>query len=446
MINQEDFNKVKKNIKKYLDKIKNIKGSKILIASAIIISMLFITVFLTYDNKSKDNGLTSGIKVESFNVKNNSSNKKDLMEPKKIPKDIAGVKNDVDEILKVKIPVYTLNVNGEELAVLKTKSEAQKLLDDIVKPFIEGEEVRIEEVRFKEDVKITGRLGSLDEFEENREYEEVLHYITKGTSETKIHKVEKGENYWAIAQKYNIKPEDLIKANPGVKPETLQIGQEISLVVPKPLITVVTTEIKEYEENIAFETEYEDTNVLYKGEYRVKKAGEKGERQVKARIVKENGIETNRDILEENIIKNPITKVVLKGTKNPPPKIGTGKLAKPTSRGVLTSPFGMRWGRRHSGIDIGIPIGTDVKAADGGKVIFSGTKGGYGKCIIIDHGANVQTLYAHNSKLLVKKGTKVFKGQTIAKSGNTGRSTGPHLHFEVRKNGTPVNPAKYVKY
>ncbi len=69
----------------------------------------------------------------------------------------------------------------------------------------------------------------------------------------------------------------------------------------------------------------------------------------------------------------------------------------------------MRWGRRHNGIDIAIPIGTPVKAADGGVVIFSGDKGGYGRCVIIDHGANMSTLYGHNSTLLVKKGDKVFK-------------------------------------
>ena len=150
----------------------------------------------------------------------------------------------------------------------------------------------------------------------------------------------------------------------------------------------------------------------------------KGERFVEAEVYKVNGLEVGRVIQSEEILDEPTTKVVYRGTKDPPPKKGTGVFAKPTSRGYITSGFGWRWGRQHTGIDIGVAIGTPVTAADGGEVIFSGTKGGYGKCIIIDHGANMKTLYAHNSKLYVRKGDKVFKGQTIAASGNTGRSTG----------------------
>ena len=115
------------------------------------------------------------------------------------------------------------------------------------------------------------------------------------------------------------------------------------------------------------------------------------------------------------------------------------------TRGRLTSRFGLRWGRLHKGIDIAARIGAPVYAADGGKVVFSGTQGAYGRIIVIDHGGGTQTAYAHNSKLLVSRGQRVHKGQKIAEVGNTGRSTGPHLHFEVRKNGSPVNPLKYVR-
>ena len=201
-----------------------------------------------------------------------------------------------------------------------------------------------------------------------------------------------------------------------------------------------------YPEAIPFEIEYEDNPNMYKGEFKTKVAGVKGERVVDAEVYYENGIEVGRLVLEEEIMSDPSIKVVYRGTKDPPPRKGTGTFAKPITRGIVTSEFGWRWGRRHNGIDIGLPIGSDVKAADGGVVVFSGTKGGYGKCVIIDHGANLKTLYAHNNKLYVKKGDKVFKGQTIAASGNTGVSTGPHLHFEIQKNGTPVNPRNYLKF
>jgi murein DD-endopeptidase MepM/ murein hydrolase activator NlpD len=128
---------------------------------------------------------------------------------------------------------------------------------------------------------------------------------------------------------------------------------------------------------------------------------------------------------------------------------GTGALLWPAS-GPITSPFGWRthpiFGtqRFHSGIDIGADYGDAIAAADSGTVIFSGWMGGYGKAVIIDHGGGISTLYAHNSELLVEEGYRVYKGQTISRCGSTGYSTGPHLHFEVRENGSPVSPMGYL--
>ena len=98
----------------------------------------------------------------------------------------------------------------------------------------------------------------------------------------------------------------------------------------------------------------------------------------------------------------------------------------------------------HKGLDIAVAYGTDVKAAAAGTVIFSGTKGGYGNCVIISHGNGLATLYGHLSQLVVKTNETVKVGQVIAKSGNSGRSTGPHLHYEVHKNNTPVNPKLFM--
>lgn len=115
------------------------------------------------------------------------------------------------------------------------------------------------------------------------------------------------------------------------------------------------------------------------------------------------------------------------------------------TRGILTSKFGTRWGRKHEGIDIAAPIGSEVIAFMGGTISFSGWRGSYGNLVIIDHGNGLETYYGHNSKLLLKAGQKVSKGDLIAKVGSTGRSTGPHSHFEVRKNGIPVDPMPYLK-
>ena len=128
---------------------------------------------------------------------------------------------------------------------------------------------------------------------------------------------------------------------------------------------------------------------------------------------------------------------------------GTGILAFPVSA-PTSSPFGWRthpilgYRRFHGGLDFAASHGSTIRAADSGNVIFSGWYGGYGKAVILDHGRGMTTLYAHASKLYVVEGQRVKKGQAIAAVGSTGLSTGPHLHFEVRRNGTPVNPANYL--
>lgn len=121
-------------------------------------------------------------------------------------------------------------------------------------------------------------------------------------------------------------------------------------------------------------------------------------------------------------------------------------LIKPVS-GSITSRFGVRSSIRksaHTGLDIGVSRGTSVKAAASGTVIYAGYKGSYGNLVIISHGNGVQTYYGHLDKLLVSAGDTVSQGAEIAKSGSTGNSTGPHLHFEVRLNGVALNPQNYV--
>lgn len=120
-------------------------------------------------------------------------------------------------------------------------------------------------------------------------------------------------------------------------------------------------------------------------------------------------------------------------------------LVKPVS-GVLTSRYGYRWGRTHTGIDIGVPTGTPVKSSASGKVTFAGWKGSLGYLVVISHGNGIQTYYGHNSKILVSAGQSVSAGQVIAKAGSTGRSTGSHVHFEIRVNGSSINPQSYVGY
>lgn len=128
---------------------------------------------------------------------------------------------------------------------------------------------------------------------------------------------------------------------------------------------------------------------------------------------------------------------------NGPVVSGSGQLSWPVS-GPVTSSFGVRWGRMHEGIDIAVGQGTPVRAAAAGTVIYAGWMEGYGNLVAIDHGNGLSTAYGHNSSLASSVGQSVSAGQVIAYSGSTGHSTGPHVHFEVRVNGAPVDPLGYL--
>ncbi|MCL6472509.1 MAG: peptidoglycan DD-metalloendopeptidase family protein [Firmicutes bacterium] len=157
-----------------------------------------------------------------------------------------------------------------------------------------------------------------------------------------------------------------------------------------------------------------------------------------------------------SVASSPAKATTKEAAKSLSPSAGSVSSRQQTARfiypasGPITSGFGMRfhpvlgYSRMHTGIDIGVPTGTLVHASASGTVIMAGWMGGYGNAVVISHGGGISTLYGHNSALLVSVGQYVSQGQVIARSGSTGLSTGPHLHFEIRLNGTPVDPMKYL--
>ena len=205
------------------------------------------------------------------------------------------------------------------------------------------------------------------------------------------------------------------------------------------------------EDAIPFETVKKNDSSLVKGSTKTKTQGEEGLRRKTTTITYLNGQETARKEGEFKTVKEPVDKVVLVGTKkktssnnnNGSAIKGAPSFGWPVS-GRITSPYGTRDGRLHAGIDIGKPIGSAVKASAAGTVTRAGNAGDYGILVEINHGNGWVTRYAHNSSVKVKVGQKVSKGQTIALSGNTGRSTGPHVHFEIRYNGSAKNPMTYL--
>lgn len=140
---------------------------------------------------------------------------------------------------------------------------------------------------------------------------------------------------------------------------------------------------------------------------------------------------------------NSVNNVIYKGNKNPIVD-GVPFLQRP-SGGIITSNYGARWGEVHHGVDIAANVGDPIGAALDGVVVEAGYNNIYGNTVIINHGNGIETVYGHSSKLLVKVGDEIKKGQTIALAGSTGRSTGPHIHFELRNHGVTINPISYIK-
>lgn len=212
-----------------------------------------------------------------------------------------------------------------------------------------------------------------------------------------------------------------------------------------PNLKVQTVAAMEGEEEIPYETEQRTDETQYEGEVSVVQEGGTGAKYVKYYSIRINGTEKEKKVISEEVLRQPVKRIEIVGTKERPSPFGTGEFAQPVS-GTLTSDFGERWGRNHAGIDVGASVGTPIYAADNGTVVYSQyNDGGYGNLVQIDHGNGFVTYYGHCSELLVKVGDVVAKGDLIALVGNTGRSTGPHLHFEVRRNGEPQNPTDYLK-
>lgn len=150
------------------------------------------------------------------------------------------------------------------------------------------------------------------------------------------------------------------------------------------------------------------------------------------------------DLYVKKVVKSYAVAATGMNTSSQKVELGIS-LIRPTN-GVVTSRFGSRWGSNHKGTDIGAPIGTPIVAAAGGTVTLAqyGYSGGYGNYLIISHGNGVQTIYAHCNELKVTVGQRVSQGELVATVGNTGRSTGPHLHIEIRVNGIAQNPQNYI--
>jgi murein DD-endopeptidase MepM/ murein hydrolase activator NlpD len=270
--------------------------------------------------------------------------------------------------------------------------------------------------------------------------------VTKDKETNQIYEVQSGDTLGGIAQKFGLTVDELVNMNETLESETTMIRVQDNLIVtvPEPELSVVYTIEQYYEEDYEAEVQYVDNDSWYTTQTKVLQEPSAGHRKVVALVTYVDNGEESREIEKEEITYQAVPKIVEKGTIVPPTYI------KPISGGRLTSGFGKRnrptkgASSYHKGVDWATPVGTSVVASSSGVVTRAGWGSGYGYCVYIRHPDGRETRYGHLSKVLVSVGQSVSQGQRIALSGNTGVSTGPHLHFEILVGGSQVNPLNYL--
>ena len=348
-----------------------------------------------------------------------------------------------EAVVETHITAWAISVDGIVVGYSPDLGALYRMLDEIAQPYLPESAVRYE---FVEDVQIYPVEVPLNtKFQSLEPLREELSALRV---EEAVYTVKKGDTFNAIAYSLGMKPNDLSALNPDVIVDKLSIGQQLIIQQAVPRLSVLAITDETYEEVIPSPVEYIETADLYKGDTKVKTQGEDGLALVNAQVTYLNNVEQGREILESTTLVEATTTYTYTGTTPRPTTASKGYYIWPV-KGTITSRFGSRYifGRYdyHLGIDIYVPTGTSIKAADGGTVITAGWSGSYGYLVAIRHDNGTVTYYGHNSSILVKVGQKVYQGQIIAKSGATGNVTGPHCHFEVRVNGTSVNPRTYLR-
>lgn len=350
------------------------------------------------------------------------------------------------EKLGWQVQAYALKVSGRTVGIFPDKDMAERLLAEVKDHYLQGKQGQVQAVTFAEEVEVVPQVVSSPQASDPEEVKALLLY---GRSRKETYVVAQGDSLWSIAKANGLTVDDLQAANPQlVSQDRLSIGQEINLVKPDPLLHVMVTREVEVAEAIPYPTQVKDDSSLYRGQEKVKQQGSDGEKILRYRLVESNGAVVEKQLLEEKVVREPVPKIVARGTRLAVAIAsrgsGSGVLGWPLA-GRITSGYGYRGREFHTGIDIDGNRGDPVRTAGAGRVITVGWNGGYGLEVIVDHGNGLATRYAHLSAARVKVGDSVARGEVIGAVGSTGRTTGPHLHFEVLVNGSPTNPFNYLR-
>lgn len=347
----------------------------------------------------------------------------------------------IDEVVKTSV----LTVNGQLVGAADNSAALDDLLESIKAPFINANTVSAE---FVQPVVVAKEYTSTSELKDTDSMRAAL---TANSMEKVDYTVQAGDTFSGIANSHGMLMADLQALNPDVDINKLMVGQTLTISQAVPFLSVRTVDNLTYTASVPYSVEEVSDDSMYQGNTKILTTGADGTATYNADVTYLNGVEQSRVVNSSSVLTQPVTQVVAVGTKERPRTLATGHLKWPLY-GRITSGYGYRFifgsYSFHTGLDITGSYGAPIAAADGGKVIFAGTGTGsywsYGKYVIVDHENGIQTIYAHCSSLNVQAGDRVYQGQTIARVGSTGRATGNHCHFQVKVNGTTVNPYNYL--
>ncbi len=279
--------------------------------------------------------------------------------------------------------------------------------------------------------------------------QKLANQLTASEHSTRNYTVGRNETIYSVAARFSTTPEELRKLNPSL-PDVMPLAQRVKVPIVKRRLPVICTKKETVLTVQNYDTVRTETKSLPKGQEELIRRGVKGEKESQVLITYTDGVETGRSELAAKQTVKPIDAEIAVGTFDAQPYStdtvvdGNGKYIWPVDGGKITDLFGGE--REHIGLDIGAAEYSEIYAVDGGKVLYAGSEDGYGNFVILQHDDGYYTVYAHCVELHVETDDKVRRGDVIALVGNTGNSTGAHLHFEVRDpQGVRLNPALFLR-
>ena len=342
-----------------------------------------------------------------------------------------------------------LFLDGELTAVCSDGTALQSYLSSLLEPYEDPDDSNVT-VGFNKEVTLENGIYFNENFQDESDVETMLSGVQQ---QEKIYTVQTGDTLWSIAQKNDLTFRELCELNTNFKGAALtetsniQAGDELIVTKQEATLEVRITKIETWQEEIPYTTETSKSNEYNVGTKKTTQTGENGIRSVTAqRVYDTNGTQLSQQILSTEVIKEPVTEKIVVGTKKVTTSTsyitGSGQFIWPVPGYRNCS----RWyGGSHKGVDICAAAGTPIYASAGGTVTKAGYNKagagtGYGYSIIINHGNGYTTVYAHCLSLAVHAGQTVKQGQLIGYVGSTGRSSGNHCHFEIRRNGSYIAP------